>query len=129
VRLKRARLPDRAGQDADAMTPFEHLWTPIFSHPLTWLAALVVAAGEAWFLQRFQPPLGMAATSFGISAVLLVLWPVMLVRSDAFVTLLYRVSEKLRRGRLVKLAQLLDQKLEHKLAGEVGADSARCNRR
>ncbi len=88
------------------MKPLEHLWKPILGHPLTWLAALVIVAGESWFLQRFRPPIELTTAGLGMGAMLLVLWPVMLVRSDAFVELLYRRSDEWRRARLVKLEAL-----------------------
>jgi hypothetical protein len=88
------------------MKPFAHLWKPILRHPLTWLAALIVAAGEVWFQRWFRPPLELTVTGLGIGAMLLILWPAMLVRSEGFVELLYRLSEKLRRARLVKLEAL-----------------------
>ena len=105
-RLARVQRLDRARPEKDGMKPFEHPWKPIFSHPLTWLALLAVAGGEAWFLDRFRPPIQMTAASLAIGAALLILWASMLVRSDAFVALLYRLSEKVRRSRLVQLEAL-----------------------
>jgi len=104
------------------MKPLEHLWKPIFRHPLTWVAGLVVVAGEAWFVHRFHPPVELLAASLGVGALALVLWPVLLVRSENFVALLYRLSEQVRRSHKAILTEC-NNVFAHELEHEEPADA------
>jgi len=52
--------------------------------PFTWLALLVVAALETVFYRWFQPPTLLAALMVGLGAMLLLMWPILLLRSQNF---------------------------------------------
>lgn len=59
-------------------------WRALLSHPATWLATLTVVGLEWSFMTWFQPNLLIAGLSLGLGFLLLILWPTIFLKSDAF---------------------------------------------
>ena len=76
------------------------------SYPLTWLALISLGAMEAAFVRWFEPDASMLLVSAGLTTVLVLLWPIALLRSRSFVEALYRLPERVSQSGMVKLDAL-----------------------
>ncbi len=56
----------------------------VLASPFTWLAIVVIVGLETAFYRWFQPPFMLAAVMIGLGGILLLIWPVLLLRSQAF---------------------------------------------
>ena len=56
----------------------------LMTYPFTWVAIVVVVLLEGLFIWWFTPPLFMKLVLFGIGVVLIAIWPVLFLRSQAF---------------------------------------------
>ena len=83
-----------------------HLMRIILSYPPTWLAVATIAAIEWAIFDWFQPPLLVKAAMLGIGLVLLLMWPVLLVKSKWFGELYYRMSTEVSKEDLQELERL-----------------------
>jgi hypothetical protein len=90
--------------------------------PPTWLAVLAACALEAAFIATFRPSLGMLGASLGLGLALLALWPLVAVRSPAFLErhyALHQASSEDRHGLQALEADLV------RLEAEQGLDQLR----
>jgi hypothetical protein len=55
-----------------------------FTYPLTWLAVIVTIGMEWAFIKWFHPPLLMTFMLFGLGIVMLAVWPLVFLKSQAF---------------------------------------------
>lgn len=74
----------------------------ILTSPWTWLALLLVGAMEWGFFQWFDPSPVMAAAGGGTGLLLLVLWPVIYLRSETFRRRYNRIPEAVKSEDLEK---------------------------
>ena len=65
----------------------------ILADPLTWVVGVITLTGIGLFFWWFQPGPVMAASVLGVAIVLLLAWPVLLLRSPEFRTRLDRGNE------------------------------------
>lgn len=56
----------------------------VLASPFTWVALLIVVGLEIAFYRWFQPPLTLAALIIGLGGMLLLIWPVLFLRSQSF---------------------------------------------
>jgi hypothetical protein len=77
----------------------------VLTYPLTWLAVLLVIALEWGFIAWFRPPLLISAGMLVLGVVLLVIWPIMFLRSQAFRQLYMRLPYELDVKELERLLQ------------------------
>lgn len=78
----------------------------IVAHPATWLSVLSVGALEWAFFDWFAPGPLMAGLGIGMGALLLLAWPVVLVRSAGFVERIAAASEVFGRADSSKVDEL-----------------------
>ncbi len=83
-----------------------HLMRIIFSYPPTWLAVAIIGALEWAIFDWFRPPFLIAAVMLGIGFALLLMWPVLLVKSKSFGELYFRVSTEVTKEDLQELERL-----------------------
>ncbi len=75
----------------------------VLTYPFTWLAGLFVVVPEWAFFAWFRPPFLIGAGMVGLGLVLLVIWPVIFLRSQAFRQLYMRLPNELDMKELKKL--------------------------
>lgn len=56
----------------------------LFSYPFTWLSWIIIAFMEWAFIQWFHPPSLITLAAVGAGLVMLVLWPIVFLRSNTF---------------------------------------------
>jgi hypothetical protein len=76
------------------------------SSPQTWLV-LVLSPWMAWaFIQWFQPSLTMGMAAWGMSLLLVLIWPIVFIRSDVFSRKYNQIPDAIRMEELEKLLGL-----------------------
>lgn len=83
-----------------------HLLRVFLSYPPTWMAVFTIAAVEWAFFDWFQPPFSLKVGVLGVGVLLLLLWPVLLVRSKSFGELFFRLSTEVKKEDLQELERL-----------------------
>jgi hypothetical protein len=83
----------------------------LLNYPPTWLVVLTLCGLEWAFISWFRPPLSVVLISLGVTCGLLVAWPVILLRSKAFLKVLYDLPDSLKSDRREKF-QTLESDLE-----------------
>ncbi|MDX1431650.1 MAG: hypothetical protein R3286_04300 [Gammaproteobacteria bacterium] len=76
------------------------------THPATWLMVATLAALEWGFVSWFQPSAVMLAAAAALGLVLVAAWPVLLLRSPAFLKRLYDPAPDADANRLLELESL-----------------------
>lgn len=84
----------------------KRMGTLLLTAPQTWMAVVTLVILEAAFVYWFQPPWIVLAIAGGIGGVLLLLWPILYLRSETFRRRYHGVPEALDAG---DLRRLLDQ--------------------
>ncbi len=66
----------------------------VLASPFTWLAIVVIVGLEAAFYSWFQPPLMLTALMIGLGGILLLIWPVLFLRSQSFRAMYHEMPYK-----------------------------------
>ena len=76
------------------------------SYPLTWVAVIALGAMEVGFVRWFAPDVSMLLASGVLSMALLLLWPIALLRTRAFLEAMYQLPSRVSQSAMVKIDAL-----------------------
>jgi hypothetical protein len=75
------------------MNRINRMFTTILTYPISWLALLIVISISGAWIYWFDPPILINLSVIGTGAVLLLLWPILLIRTETFKTLYNRYKD------------------------------------